>query len=226
MSFLLHTPSLPGLSDNGLWSAGRILWSRLHFLGLTSAGLSVRSLLKTLKVGSPPLSYCSVAVQVLTPREQTDSLQFSCEKIKTNQERDKTGNRALTCPLCSQQVELAIRVGCHKGRVPEVWEWKGWHSEARHHQTYSNRQIKQPLRNSKTQRSLESSGQNLVCRVQKRSSPQLSCNCGCQEVKSTWRERPKPTQSFSAKALCAACPSSPGLLRRTEKLYFQHKLKD
>lgn len=127
VSFLLHTPLLPGLSDNGLWSAGRKLWSRLHFMGSASAGLSARSLLKNLKVGSPPLSYCSADAQILTQREQTDSLQFSCEKIMTNQEKDKTENRTLTGQLCSQKVQLAIRIGCQRLRV-EGKTFTGWTS--------------------------------------------------------------------------------------------------
>lgn len=68
--------------------------------------------MKNLKVGSPPLSYCSADAQILTPMEQTDNLQFSCEKIMKNQEKDKTANRALTGPRCSQQVQLAVRTGC------------------------------------------------------------------------------------------------------------------
>lgn len=36
------------------------------------------------------LIYCFVAAQVLILRKQTGSLQFPCEKIKTDQEREKT----------------------------------------------------------------------------------------------------------------------------------------
>lgn len=82
----LPTPFLPGLQDSGLRSARQRLWSRLPFLGPTSTRFSGRGPRK-LEESFPPLTYCTVAAQVLIAREQPASLQFPSEKIKTRTRR-------------------------------------------------------------------------------------------------------------------------------------------
>lgn len=135
-------------------------------------------------------------MRVLTPREQTDSLQFSCEKMKTNQEKDRTENRALTRPLCSQQVQLAVRTGCQRPGSGKAAIQRLDLTER-----VEKEKKKWPLINTKTQHSLECSGQSPVCGAQRRPSPQLGCNCGYQEVESARQEMLKQTQSFSTRAM-------------------------